>query len=135
MDNVTSTASAGPLAGTEWLTQFLSESSNAPVIAALTASFASFGVLSFCAVIPYCFRLCRGHDVITRCIIGKSVLTLSIDSTGNGLHAAQMLVVDTSKRTVKMESTGMSDSPELAHATPPGFVENPLPPPSANAKK
>lgn len=87
--------------------------------AALLSTFASLGLLSCLAVLPYCFRLCRGHDVVTECRIGRSIVTLSIDATGNGLHAAQKLVVDVAGRRARMEPTGGQDSPEQgAHPTP-----------------
>lgn len=77
----------------------------------ILSALASVGVLGCLTVLPYCFRLCRGHDVITECKIGRSVLTFSIDATGNGLHAAQKLVVDGNTRKVVLLSTGMEDSP------------------------
>ena len=87
------------------------------VIAILT-TFASIGLLSFLAIAPYCFRLCRGHDVVTECRLGQSVVTLSIDSTGNGLHAAQKLVFDMNARNVALHPTGGAGSPADGLAPP-----------------
>lgn len=80
-------------------------------IIALLTTFASLGFFGFCALAPYCFRLCRGHDVITECRVGRSVVTLSIDSTGNGLHAERKLVFDMNARKVALHPTGGADSP------------------------
>ena len=78
----------------------------------LLSSFAGVGALSFVAVLPYLFRACAGHDIVTRCLIGKSVLTISYDATGNGVHAARMLTVDMNAGgKMKVEDTGEADSP------------------------
>jgi hypothetical protein len=86
----------------------------------LLSSFAGLGVVSCLAILPYLFRVCRGQDVVTQCLIGKSILTISYDVTGNGIHAAKKLVVDLNHGgKMKVEDTGQSDSP-------PGEVVNPL---------
>lgn len=77
----------------------------------VVGSFASIGFVAFCVVIPYCYRLARGHDVITECRVGKARVTLTIDATGNGVHAAKKLVFDVAKRQVSTEDTGLAESP------------------------
>jgi len=79
---------------------------------ALLSTFASLGLLSLVTVVSYCFRCVRGHDVITECRIGRAVVTLSVDSTGNGLHAARKLVFDANARQVGLQATGEADSPD-----------------------
>jgi hypothetical protein len=81
------------------------------VVVALVSTFASVGFVSFCVILPYLFRICRGQDIVSECLIGKSVVTLSIDATGNGLHAAKKLVVDLNHRHVGVVETGGTDSP------------------------
>lgn len=81
------------------------------IAVALVSTFASLGFVSFCVVLPYLLRICRGQDIVTECLIGKSVLTISVDATGNGLHAAKKLVVDVNHRHVGVVDTGDSDSP------------------------
>lgn len=101
----------------------------------LLSGFASVGVLSFLAVLPYLFRACRGQDLIFQCLLGKAVLTVAYDATGNGVHASQKLVVDMNHGgKVKMEATGLSDSPPTSLEQPgiclesgaqgPGVVED-----------
>lgn len=93
-------------------------------IIALVSSFAGVGALSLLAVLPYCFRLCRGQDVITECLIGKSVVTFSIDATGNGLHAARKLVVDVNHRKMALADTGLAESPD--HSTSDADKDKPV---------
>lgn len=81
------------------------------VAVALISTFASLGFVSFCVIIPYLLRICRGQDIVSECLIGKSVVTLSVDATGNGLHAAKKLVVDINRRHVGVVDTGSADSP------------------------
>lgn len=81
------------------------------IAVALVTTFASMGFVSFCVVVPYLLRICRGQDIVSECLIGKSVVTLSVDATGNGLHAAKKLVVDVNHRRVGVVDTGDADSP------------------------
>lgn len=107
----TAVTAAAANAATEWFASLFT--ANAPAATALVATFASFGLASLCVCFPYCLRLCRGQDIITECMVGKSVVTISIDATGNGLHAAKKLVVDMNTRKVHVDETGQSDSPPV----------------------
>jgi hypothetical protein len=94
---------------------------------ALLSTFASLGLLSLLTVASYCFRCVRGHDVITECRIGRAVVTLSVDSTGNGLHAARKLVFDANARQVGLQATGEADSPDVpAPAAAPDRAGSPI---------
>ena len=117
MANVTCPAHVGP----DWTRQLdeLFTSSNGPIAASLLAVLCSFGAVSLCVILPYCTRLARGQDIITKCLIGRSVLTVSLDVTGNGLHASKALIVDVNSRKVRVESTGNPDSPPQTVLTNP----------------
>lgn len=86
------------------------------IAVAVVSTFASVGFVSFCVVLPYLLRICRGQDIISECLIGKSVVTISVDATGNGLHAAKKLVLDVNHRSVGVVDTGEADSPPHADA-------------------
>lgn len=114
MDGNATTAGAGT---PEWIATAATVVGVSPAgIIGLMSAFASMGLFSLLCALPYLFRLCRGQDVITECRIGKSVVTLSVDSTGNGLHAARKLVIDVNTRKVNVVPSGMSDSPDTTEA-------------------
>lgn len=86
-------------------------------LVALLSAFASVGFVSLLAVLPYLARLCGGRDIITECLVGRSVVTFSIDATGNGLHAAKKLVLDANTGKLQLRESGLEDSPPPAACT------------------
>lgn len=126
---------AAPAAVPDWISSASAALGMQPSgIIALVSSFAGVGAVSLLAILPYFYRLCRGHDVITECYIGRSIVTLSIDATGNGLHAARKLVVDINRRRMGLQDTGQSDSPPHGEPAAPEQAstgaEKPIPVPN-----
>lgn len=109
MDIVNAT-SAAPSVVVDWFSAVFA-SANAPAAIALVSLLSSLGLASLCAILPCCLRLIRGQDLIAECKIGRSVLSVTLDVTGNGLHASKKLVVDVNNRKAHMVDTGDADSP------------------------
>lgn len=119
------TAQCGPLADSlESVASSLNLSPGSLI--GLLSSFAGVGALSFLAVLPYLMRACRGQDIVTQCLIGKSVFTVSYDATGNGVHAAKKLVLDLNAgcKMAVADNPGQSDSPSAG--TTDSSVPNPV---------
>lgn len=65
------------------------------------------GLGASCSVVMYARRLCTGRDFVSDCIIGKSVVHLSVDTNGDGkIVASEKLVVDLNARKVAVQATG-----------------------------